>query len=173
MSIENPQQVDLFDDLVDSFDVDQELALQFFLVFAWLENLLKYMEYWEYRGYVKIKWMNFGREMDEYFDPNRTQELKTAYQFLIDEAPRREEPDGDDIVWNGIEERENATDLEKVLYLVNTVRNNLFHGGKFPRFRERDAKLLKACLVILKECIELHPELKEYYRVQVEGNFDQ
>jgi hypothetical protein len=158
----------LFDDLVASFDVDRELALKFFLVFAWFENIFKYLGYWEDRGYIKIDWMRFGGELSDSFDPERSPELKKAYDFLIGEAPRNQRPRDDEIIWVDIAPRADATPLEEVLFHVNTVRNNFFHGGKFPRFRKRDAKLLKACLVILKECVEIHPFLMDYYREQLE-----
>jgi hypothetical protein len=165
---DNSSQFDLFDDLVDSFGVDRELALKFFLVFAWFENVFKYLEYWEDRGYVKIDWMRFGSELNDSFDPERSPELKEAYDFLMEESPRNQRPRDHEIIWVDIEPSADATPLEKVLFHVNTVRNNFFHGGKFPQFRRRDAKLLEACLVILKECVEIHPSLPGYYREQLE-----
>jgi len=45
--IDNSQDFDLFDDLVISFDVDKELSLKFFLVFAWFENNLKNLNYFD------------------------------------------------------------------------------------------------------------------------------
>jgi len=113
--------------------------------------------------------MQFARDNNERFNPERIPELKTACDFLMTESPNREQHDGDGIIWNGIKLRENATILEQILFLVNTVRNNLFHGGKFPHFRERDAHLLRACLIVLRECVELHSELSVYYREQLRG----
>jgi hypothetical protein len=48
--------------------------------------------------------------------------------------------------------------------MVCTVRNNLFHGGKFPFARikdpARDPDLLKHSLTILEACLELNPKVK-------------
>jgi hypothetical protein len=44
------------------------------------------------------------------------------------------------------------------------VRNNLFHGGKYPDGPEfevaRDRKIIRAALAILDGCYELHPGIK-------------
>jgi len=117
---------------------------------------------------LSIKWIKFGDDLDENFESDRTPELHAAVEYLAEEAPRNQRVVDGDIEWQEVEPRE-ETELGNILSRVTTVRNNFFHGGKFPRFRERDAKLFRACLIILKECAELHPELKNYYRWQLEG----
>jgi hypothetical protein len=45
------------------------------------------------------------------------------------------------------------TRIERLLFDLRTVRNNLFHGGKFPRTYiedpSRDEQLIRSCLAIL------------------------
>jgi hypothetical protein len=57
--------------------------------------------------------------------------------------------------------------MEKwILRLVRTVRNNLFHGGKYPYPDEpinqpaRDRKVLSASLTVMEECLRLSPLLE-------------
>jgi hypothetical protein len=162
-------QMEIFDDLIESFDVDRDLSLKFFLVFAWFENILKYLGYYNpRRRYVSIDWIRFGDDFDTEFHANKSLHLQNAVNYLIEHAPKNQRITDGHIGWEEVDP-EGTTEFGKLLSRVTTVRNNFFHGGKFPRFRERDAQLITACLIVLKECVELHPELKSYYRWQLEG----
>jgi hypothetical protein len=59
-----------------------------------------------------------------------------------------------------------------VLELVKAVRNNLFHGGKYPEEHieelERNAVLLRAALRILDGCYQLRPDLLRW-RIEALG----
>ena len=48
---------------------------------------------------------------------------------------------------------------------MKTVRNNLFHGGKYPYDPIRDVELLQSCLAVLMSWAEFIPE--------IHGGFDQ
>lgn len=56
-----------------------------------------------------------------------------------------------------------AFDLDRLLVLVRRIRNNLFHGGKFPEGPEddasRDRELLKSDIAVLQACLESDPQL--------------
>ena len=62
------------------------------------------------------------------------------------------------------------SDERWLLRLVQTVRNNLFHGGKHaPPLGlvgepARDRALLRACIVILDACLELNLVLRSRFR---------
>lgn len=51
--------------------------------------------------------------------------------------------------------------LQTPLLLLRTVRNNLFHGGKYPDGPvdeiPRNKAILGAALAVLEGCFELHP----------------
>ena len=53
--------------------------------------------------------------------------------------------------------------MEKLLFHVRGVRNNLFHGAKFIEHESedpaRDAKLVNAASVVLGECLRVAPEI--------------
>jgi len=59
---------------------------------------------------------------------------------------------------------------EFLVRLVRTIRNNLFHGGKFPypdgpvQDVARDRELINSALVVLKEALALHPDLDATFR---------
>jgi hypothetical protein len=62
------------------------------------------------------------------------------------------------------------SDERYLLRLVRDVRNNLFHGGKYPAPTGpvdgevlRNSKLLKACLTILDRCQSLHADVSRVF----------
>ena len=67
----------------------------------------------------------------------------------------------------------NKTKLGKLVVHVKTIRNNLFHGGKYPNTpkipAERDAQLLKSGIVMLDELLRLSesmvPQVKHFFDV--------
>ncbi len=55
-----------------------------------------------------------------------------------------------------------------VLRLVRTIRNNLFHGGKYPlRPVDDDARnprLLEAGITVLEQCLDLSERVRETFK---------
>ena len=162
-----PKKLTMFDDLVASFKIDNELAYNFFVVFSWFEHILKGRGYVRDQGYVQINWIRFGEENNKHFDPNKTPALKSAVDYLTTYPPGSQNFDENDtIVWGETDIR-GQSQLAQILSIVTTVRNNFFHGGKFPVFRERDADLMRCCLVILDECVKFHADIQYIYDHQI------
>jgi len=61
------------------------------------------------------------------------------------------------------------TDEAYLLRLVRTVRNNLFHGGKYPSpvcpdtDIDRNREMIRSCLVVLEFCLSLDQRVGEYF----------
>jgi len=53
------------------------------------------------------------------------------------------------------------------LRMVRSIRNNLFHGGKYNievhEDTDRTEHLLRSSLVVLEECLELSPEVRLHF----------
>lgn len=70
--------------------------------------------------------------------------------------------------WQANTKRSEEGDAEYLLRLVRDVRNNLFHGGKYPdrpvsERRLRNSMLLEACVTILETCLSLDADVKHFY----------
>ena len=67
-------------------------------------------------------------------------------------------------VWNPRRCRE--TDAQYLLRVVRDVRNNLFHGGKYPASYgsveeiARDGTLVDAATTVLERCLVLHDKVR-------------
>ena len=166
-----------FEDVRWRWDLNEELVGRFFIVFARFEYALKCSGY--LRGddeHAQADWNKFACDLGDAFDPDRTQRLRVAVDYLRNEPPRKQVVQGERLGWKSTGLSGNQ--LDALLVLVRHVRNNLFHGGKFhpvskgareddlpERVLEpaRDEELLGHSLVILAECLRLSPEVGEKF----------
>jgi hypothetical protein len=88
-----------------------------------------------------------------------SESFKVVAKRLIELAPRCQVVIAGKLGWQTAVQG-NADDVEYALFLLRTVRNNLFHGGKYEHGGPihdvaRDTKILTAALALLGECYEL------------------
>lgn len=147
---------------------NRNLVMELFILFTRFEYALKRMGYVKGNSnYVRVKRDKFAKSIQSKFDPEGNKDLKSAVDYISKNPPKKQIFKDDRLQWKEqpiLEDREN---LVKLLKYIATVRNNLFHGGKFPKepFREpaRNKKILNSSIVILKEIIEYNDKLKNYF----------
>jgi len=156
--------------LLNELNVKEEVVMEFFVVFSRFEFALKKA------GYLKTgrnesalpDWNDFAIKNEDKFDMEKDARLSEAWNYLDKEPPQMQ------IVNNGkldfkIDERLNdKSSLYKAALAIKTVRNNLFHGGKFPRSGivddpARKTELLKKCVILLEEMLDLDPDVKKEF----------
>lgn len=112
------------DDIPDDL---KRLAFDFFYWFSRFEFALKearYLKSTEEGAKAEVSWARFiEKHRDAYH-------LTPAGQALIDAKPRRQIVRDGELAFRDVGFNAGTTDLERVVRLANTVRNNLFHGGK-------------------------------------------
>ena len=92
-----------------------------------------------------------------------------AVAFLLKSPPQRQVVSLCDIGWKDTEKGDGEHHEHYVLRLVRVVRNNLFHGGKFPvpvgplQDVGRNGELIEACLVVLTQCLQLSPVVRNVF----------
>jgi hypothetical protein len=156
---------------------DEKLVLDFFVSFSRFEYALKRSGFVKGAGPSRPPgatpaWDTFGRAIDahlsEYGEPTYAQ----AKAFLLASPPQKQVfVPPNNLAWKPNEQDDSESETQYLLRLVRTVRNNLFHGGKFPADSGglidsgalRNAKLLNAALVILTACRSIHEKVRNYY----------
>jgi hypothetical protein len=103
------------------------------------------------------KWQAFEEGIRE--AALRSESFKTAAKALIGLAPRCQVVVDEKLGWETAEQGQ-ADEVEYALFLLRTVRNNLFQGGKYEHGGPvqdvaRDTEILKAALALLGECYSL------------------
>lgn len=116
---------------------------------------------------VDPAWDRFANYVHERFTQLENEYLASSVKFLLEQPPRKQ------VLQNGrlefikqeIEHGQRST--QQLLKMVRTVRNNLFHGGKYSPDGEveqgRNEQLVTASLDVLKQCRLLHEEVSSSY----------
>jgi len=95
-----------------------------------------------------------------------TPELQEAVNFLFKNPPRLQVIDAGKVEFIESPYSVKLTELRRLLLYVRRVRNNMFHGGKFPLNGEdgdrRNALLLEHSLTVLEACADLDEDVHHH-----------
>lgn len=118
---------------------------------------------------VEANWDEFALSIDQHFSAVEDPAFKEAVSFLLAEPPRKQVLRDGQVDWKDAPPDRNLPQAQQVLLMVRRIRNNLFHGAKIwsPEYnnRERDIKLVKAGLIVMKQCIQISHEVHIAYEV--------
>ena len=133
-----------------------EATVSFFAVFSRFEYALKRR--------AEADWTRFANGLGKpFFDEVLRSERATV---LIHQPPKKQINEKGQLTWQDATEINNVTELFKAVCLV---RNNLFHGGKYPQApiddRSRNQELLLQAKFVLERALERCPTVKEFFEV--------
>ncbi|MCZ2157383.1 MAG: hypothetical protein LC114_26375, partial [Bryobacterales bacterium] len=148
---------------------DRCLAWHFFVFFSRMEYALKRTRrYLRNVHKAEPNWDRFGSDHDQHFRESLSTRSAEALRYFEANPPRKQIQIEGTMGWS---EPSVRTATEKVLpwllLAIRTVRNNLFHGGKFPLIPmqdpSRDRDLLVRSLTVLNSALELDAEVKSRF----------
>jgi hypothetical protein len=157
---------------------DRELAWQFFVFFSRMEYALKRSRYLV-KGKIPAEpdWDAFANKHDNQFcgllspkaekkvSAESLKRLETAVVYFQQSPPRKQIVEGGALGWSEPQSKNDGENvLRWLLRVVRIVRNNLFHGGKFPgspvNDPSRDRQLLTNSITVLIAAELLDPEVR-------------
>jgi len=150
-----------------------ELVLQFFITFSRFEYALKRAGFVKNGAYGNASpdWQRFAKKrLEAQLASIPDTEFTEAKSYLLQKPPQRQTyvKSNKSMQWQNNTKRSEEGEVEYLLRLVRDVRNNLFHGGKYPEKPVseqslRNSKLLQACLTILEKCLSLNADVKCFF----------
>jgi hypothetical protein len=160
---------------------NRELLLEFFLTFSRFEYALKASSFFQRPRQTRVdprnppdakpNWDSFAVSLRGVFQSSRTDELQRACEFILDNPPWKQVILNDSVAWESPSRAEGEPEIDFLLRMIRTVRNNLFHGGKYNievhEDTHRTELLLTHSLTILKECLGLVPQVKRAFEEAV------
>ena len=159
--------------LLTELNIDQDTVMEFFVVFSRFEFALKRTGYLKrHNGKAEPDWRKFETKHKDEFDSEKEPELREAWNYIDKDPPKKQVVVDGELDFEVDERLKGKSPFEKATLAVRTVRNNLFHGGKFPRSGIVDdpackTTLLKKCTLLIEEMLELDPNVKmEFYRTE-------
>jgi hypothetical protein len=148
---------------------DKDLIFRFFAVFSRFEYALKRRGFLKKQEQAEADWDSYANQLRGQFATVKAPVFKTAWGYLTSEPPKKQIVNWNSLGWKATV-RGNSESIESyLLRLVRTVRNNLFHGGKYPypvgpmSDAGRDRRLIESALVVLEECLRLSPNVRQAF----------
>jgi len=138
--------------IIELFHVPPELTVDFLGTFARFEYALKRAGYATGDDkHVDPDWPRFGRDVAAL--PKTTLDpIVATCAYLQAHPPKKQVLLNGQLAWK-VRGASGGAVIEEILLSVRTVRNNVFHGGKFPDGAVteplRDQHLIRDCLAVL------------------------
>ena len=153
--------------LIHASHLDRELILLFLIYFARAEYALKRAHYIKgNEKRVDADWDRFASDTNGKFDAEVSEELSSAAKYLLNHPPKKQVLKNSKLAWADSSCGKQEV-LPCLLVLVRRVRNNLFHGGKFPLTPipevARDRKLLQSSLIVLDAALQLNQKVARFF----------
>jgi len=148
------------------------LVLKFFSVFSRFEYALKRTSEFLMGDdtYAEANWTKYVTSIRGRFAEISDRDFSEAVGYLLAHPPAKQVAMGGALRWKQSEQGPGESKEAYALRLVKTVRNNLFHGGKYPypegpvQDVARNRRLLRASVLVLKNCLALSPVVAAHYR---------
>ena len=137
-------------------------TVAFFAVFSRFECALKRSGYLQKKKGADAHWDKFAKGLGKPFlDEVRSRGDSCE---LIRRPPKRQINNNGQLAWQTTTQ---ITDVNGLFLAVRRVRNNLFHGGKYPQGQlddtSRNEKLLLQAKSVLERALEKSPEVKRFF----------
>ena len=112
-------------------------------------------------------WDRFGADHDKAFWADATDNVEAAVDYFRASPPRKQVVEFNVLAWSEPQAfGGRGPELVWLLLMIRTVRNNLFHGGKFQlpvSEPSRDSELLLHSLTILSACVALNRDVERWF----------
>jgi hypothetical protein len=140
------------------------LAFEFFFCFSRFEFALKENRYLQCTTVGAKAEPGWGAFSDKWRDKY---EVSAEARRLLDGPPMCQVVGrAQELEWKPVTFGPKSADLDRVSQLLRVVRNNLFHGGKHGARdwddKQRTESLLRSCLAILQQLVDLSGLAQDY-----------
>jgi hypothetical protein len=153
--------------IIDSLAGDCELVFKYFAFFSRFEYSLKRTGFIKTNTKAEANWDTFANSVQGKFASVQDNEFKDAIDFLQNTPPRTQIVSNNNLSWTDTLQGNGESCERYILRLVSTIRNNLFHGGKYPigpvEDIARNNRLLSAGLTVLERCLDLNQQVKAIF----------
>ena len=147
----------------------RDLIFEFFITFSRFEcALINTPEFRNMRNNkVTANWDRFTSSINFQFNRYKTEELDRAVDYLVTHPPKIRSVNDNQLTWRDRNIPEGTLLTNELGLHIRTIRNNLFHGGKFNGVYEpeisRNDILIRNALVILNEWLLLNQTVQNNF----------
>ena len=155
----------MIEEYLARFDAtDRDRVFRFFAVFSRTECALKRSGFLRAgsHGQAEPDWNRYSDNIAPGLASLDDAAFVEQRDYLLSNPPRRQVPDGPSVKWTSNPQRNDETDARYLMRVVRDVRNNLFHGGKYPHpdgpiaELARDRRMIDAAMTVLRMSLGLN-----------------
>ncbi|MCX6847577.1 MAG: hypothetical protein NTY98_01525 [Verrucomicrobia bacterium] len=153
----------------------KKLVISFFFAFSRFEYALKRTGYIVPNlSYAKPDWTRFAHDTAAQFNREQDPKVECALLYLKANPPKQQIEINGSLDWRDSAPVAGQVTLIAAVKWLLIIRNNLFHGGKFPlpvgnvADPARDDILISHALVILNEALEASPRVQSCFNDALE-----
>jgi len=153
-----------------SLGADREQVLEFFFLFSRFEYALKRSSvFLKDQERAEADWDKYGNSLKDRFKAVNDANFLKALNYLEVNPPSVQIVVNRCLDWKLTSRGDGESRERYVLRMIQTVRNNLFHGGKYPYPTgpvpevARNLQLIEACIAVLNLCLALSPEVEGHF----------
>ena len=151
--------------------LNEKLVYTFFSTFARLEYALKRSGFAREarHGGAEPAWDDFVDSIESRWTDCKDPAFPIACEFLLRSPPGQQVLRDNVLDWKDTVRKADETEASFVIRCVKRIRNNLFHGGKFPiptgpvDAPERDQQLLEHGLSILSAVVQMNEGVRDRF----------
>ena len=143
---------------------NKDILINYFILFSRAEYALKRA------GYINS---DASANWDKYFSAyknsiasdikNTSHKINSSFQHLLTRPPKKQSLENGNLKW---EDLKFSSDVNCINVSIRAVRNNLFHGGKYPDGPiddyESNTELLTSCINIILYLFELDRKVYDF-----------
>lgn len=145
----------------------RDLLLDFFAMFSAFECALKrngFLRKTEEGAIAEPNWDKFASSIRDTFPGQSTARSDALHvEYLKKKPPKKQVVAADGMLTWVDAHQKHLSDAESIIWSVRTIRNNLFHGGKYPGLPidepARDERLMTASIVCLAMAAKCNPTI--------------
>lgn len=145
---------------------DRSLAIIFFLFFSRFEYALKRAGYVATGEEAKPDWTRYALKHARLLISCNNPRFINAVDLIRNFSPKKQKNSDGRLTWES-DHFSQPFDCARLVTLTCRIRNNLFHGGKFPEGPEndisRDRDLVSAGLTVLQTFLEFDGFLRNIF----------
>jgi hypothetical protein len=156
-------------EIIDALVVNRNLVFRFFALFSRFEYSLKRSGFLKAAEKAEPNWDTYANTLQGLFQAVSDPAFQAAVAFLVKEPPKTQIVSNLELGWRDSVQGPGEHFERYILRLVTTVRNNLFHGGKYPhpfgpvRDIARNRRLLEASISVLCACLVLSDKVRSAF----------
>lgn len=141
-----------------------ELCSDFLMLYSRFEYALKEEGFLQSGANAMASIKNYVVSISEQFNPDTSENLKLAVDFILNDPPRKLIQESGSMTWVVVP-KEATIELQLAEY-IRRIRNSLLHGAKFYgqiEIGSRNWELISRAIVIIEHWIDLNQNVKSSF----------